>query len=88
MNNINIDGRVVKASLGTTKYCSQFLKAQGCTKVCWLVFSVKLILTFLAKVGYSYDILFVQKKSLLERQMLWIIFRAPVNIADWNQLLS
>lgn len=31
-NNTQVDGRTLKASLGTTKYCSQFLKAQTCNK--------------------------------------------------------
>ena len=31
-NNTQIDGRTLKASLGTTKYCSQFLKALTCNK--------------------------------------------------------
>ena len=31
-NNTQIDGRTLKASLGTTKYCSQFLKAMTCNK--------------------------------------------------------
>ncbi|GAB6028917.1 CCR4-NOT transcription complex subunit 4 [Chamberlinius hualienensis] len=33
VNNIHVDGRTLKASLGTTKYCSHFLKGQQCPKV-------------------------------------------------------
>jgi len=32
VNNATVDGRQVKASLGTTKYCSNFLKGQTCHK--------------------------------------------------------
>ncbi|GIX75734.1 CCR4-NOT transcription complex subunit 4 [Caerostris extrusa] len=32
VNNIQVDGRTLKASLGTTKYCSHFLKNQQCPK--------------------------------------------------------
>lgn len=32
VNNIHVDGRTLKASLGTTKYCSHFLKGQQCPK--------------------------------------------------------
>ncbi|KYB26978.1 uncharacterized protein Cnot4 isoform X1 [Tribolium castaneum] len=32
VNNITIDGRLVKSSLGTTKYCSHFMKNQPCPK--------------------------------------------------------
>lgn len=32
VNNLVVDGRLVKASLGTTKYCSCFLKGQTCQK--------------------------------------------------------
>ena len=32
VNNIFIDGRTLKASLGTTKYCSHFMKNQTCPK--------------------------------------------------------
>ncbi|KAI6202185.1 hypothetical protein M3Y96_00921700 [Aphelenchoides besseyi] len=32
VNNAQIDGRCLKASLGTTKYCSTFLRGQTCTK--------------------------------------------------------
>uniref|UniRef100_A0A915DJB2 CCR4-NOT transcription complex subunit 4 n=1 Tax=Ditylenchus dipsaci TaxID=166011 RepID=A0A915DJB2_9BILA len=32
VNNLVVDGRLVKASLGTTKYCSNFLKGQSCHK--------------------------------------------------------
>lgn len=32
VNNIHVDGRTLKASLGTTKYCSHFLKNQQCPK--------------------------------------------------------
>ncbi|CAB3369121.1 Hypothetical predicted protein [Cloeon dipterum] len=33
VNNISVDGRLLKASLGTTKYCSNFLKNQACPKL-------------------------------------------------------
>lgn len=32
VNNLQIDGRTLKASLGTTKYCSHFLKGTQCQK--------------------------------------------------------
>ncbi|VDK47627.1 unnamed protein product [Anisakis simplex] len=32
VNNAQLDGRIVKASLGTTKYCSSFLRSQPCHK--------------------------------------------------------
>lgn len=32
VNNIVVDGRTVKTSLGTTKYCSHFMKNQSCPK--------------------------------------------------------
>ncbi|XP_046676647.1 CCR4-NOT transcription complex subunit 4 isoform X2 [Homalodisca vitripennis] len=32
VNNIMVDGRTVKTSLGTTKYCSHFMKNQTCPK--------------------------------------------------------
>ncbi|KAF7639837.1 hypothetical protein Mgra_00000757 [Meloidogyne graminicola] len=32
INNIVVEGRLLKASLGTTKYCSSFLKGQTCYK--------------------------------------------------------
>ena len=32
VNNVHIDGRTLKASLGTTKYCSHFLKGTQCNK--------------------------------------------------------
>ncbi|XP_044764021.1 uncharacterized protein LOC123320695 isoform X2 [Coccinella septempunctata] len=32
VNNIMIDGRMLKSSLGTTKYCSHFMKNQPCPK--------------------------------------------------------
>ncbi|RXG69365.1 CCR4-NOT transcription complex subunit 4 [Armadillidium vulgare] len=32
VNNIHVDGRILKASLGTTKYCSHFMKNQQCPK--------------------------------------------------------
>jgi CCR4-NOT transcription complex subunit 4 len=36
VNNAQLDGRVVKASLGTTKYCSSFLRNQQCHKQVFL----------------------------------------------------
>ncbi|CAK8696657.1 unnamed protein product [Clavelina lepadiformis] len=33
VNNVYIDGRTLKASLGTTKYCSTYLKNQQCQKI-------------------------------------------------------
>ncbi|KAI0212990.1 CCR4-NOT transcription complex subunit 4 [Lamellibrachia satsuma] len=32
VNNIHVDGRTLKASLGTTKYCSHFLRGSQCPK--------------------------------------------------------
>lgn len=32
VNNIYVDGRTLKASLGTTKYCSHFLRGAQCPK--------------------------------------------------------
>lgn len=32
VNNITLDGRLIKSSLGTTKYCSHFMKNQSCPK--------------------------------------------------------
>lgn len=32
MNNIVVDGRTIKTSLGTTKYCSHFMRNQACPK--------------------------------------------------------
>ncbi|XP_030879223.1 CCR4-NOT transcription complex subunit 4-like, partial [Leptonychotes weddellii] len=32
VNNVVVDGRTLKASLGTTKYCSYFLKNMQCPK--------------------------------------------------------
>lgn len=32
VNNVHIDGRTLKASLGTTKYCSHFLRGAQCPK--------------------------------------------------------
>ncbi|KAL3841933.1 hypothetical protein ACJMK2_020015 [Sinanodonta woodiana] len=32
VNNVHIDGRTLKASLGTTKYCSHFLRGSQCPK--------------------------------------------------------
>ncbi|KAJ9583488.1 hypothetical protein L9F63_022169, partial [Diploptera punctata] len=32
VNNISVDGRTLKTSLGTTKYCSNFMKNQTCLK--------------------------------------------------------
>ena len=32
VNNIVVDGRTLRASLGTTKYCSHFMKNQPCPK--------------------------------------------------------
>uniref|UniRef100_A0A2P2HWZ5 CCR4-NOT transcription complex subunit 4 n=1 Tax=Hirondellea gigas TaxID=1518452 RepID=A0A2P2HWZ5_9CRUS len=32
VNNVHVDGRTLKASLGTTKYCSHFMKNQQCPK--------------------------------------------------------
>ncbi|XP_013404562.1 CCR4-NOT transcription complex subunit 4 isoform X2 [Lingula anatina] len=32
VNNVHVDGRTLKASLGTTKYCSHFLKGTQCPK--------------------------------------------------------
>jgi len=32
VNNISVDGRTIKTSLGTTKYCSHFMKNQPCPK--------------------------------------------------------
>ncbi|KAJ8917269.1 hypothetical protein NQ315_002286 [Exocentrus adspersus] len=32
VNNVTIDGRLIKSSLGTTKYCSHFMKNQPCPK--------------------------------------------------------
>ncbi|XP_071104583.1 CCR4-NOT transcription complex subunit 4-like isoform X2 [Haliotis cracherodii] len=32
VNNVHIDGRTLKASLGTTKYCSHFLRGSQCQK--------------------------------------------------------
>ena len=32
LTNKQLDGRTLKASLGTTKYCSHFLKGSVCTK--------------------------------------------------------
>jgi hypothetical protein len=33
VNNFQVDNRTLKASLGTTKYCSHFLKSTHCPKV-------------------------------------------------------
>jgi len=32
VNNVQIDSRTLRASLGTTKYCSHFLKSVSCPK--------------------------------------------------------
>lgn len=32
VNNLTVDNRVLKTSLGTTKYCSHFLKSVNCPK--------------------------------------------------------
>lgn len=32
VNNLIVEGRMLKASLGTTKYCSTFLRGQQCHK--------------------------------------------------------
>ncbi|OQV12621.1 CCR4-NOT transcription complex subunit 4 [Hypsibius exemplaris] len=32
LNNLHVDGRILKASLGTTKYCVNFLRNLACTK--------------------------------------------------------
>jgi CCR4-NOT transcription complex subunit 4 len=32
VNNLQIDSRTLKASLGTTKYCTHFLKSISCSK--------------------------------------------------------
>ncbi|CAG5120353.1 unnamed protein product, partial [Candidula unifasciata] len=32
VNNVHVDGRILKTSLGTTKYCSHFLKGSHCQK--------------------------------------------------------
>lgn len=32
VNNISVDSKVLKTSLGTTKYCSHFIKSQTCPK--------------------------------------------------------
>lgn len=32
INNVTVDGRTIKASLGTTKYCTFFLRGLSCTK--------------------------------------------------------
>ena len=32
VNNVYVDGRTLKASLGTTKYCSHFLRGSQCPK--------------------------------------------------------
>ena len=32
VNNLPFDGRTIKASLGTTKYCSHFMRNQQCPK--------------------------------------------------------
>lgn len=32
VNNIVVDGRTIKTSLGTTKYCSHFMRNQACPK--------------------------------------------------------
>lgn len=32
VNNVTLDGRVLKGSLGTTKYCANFMKNQPCPK--------------------------------------------------------
>lgn len=32
VNNVTIDNRIIKSSLGTTKYCSHFMKNQSCPK--------------------------------------------------------
>lgn len=32
VNNVHVDGRTLKASLGTTKYCSHFLRGAQCQK--------------------------------------------------------
>ena len=36
VNNMVVEGRLLKASLGTTKYCSSFLKGQTCYKPVFL----------------------------------------------------
>ena len=33
VNNVQVDSRTLKASLGTTKYCSHFLKGTQCPKL-------------------------------------------------------
>lgn len=40
VNNVHIDGRTLKASLGTTKYCSHFLRGTQCPKTVCNVFSL------------------------------------------------
>lgn len=32
VNNVVMDGRTIKTSLGTTKYCSHFMRNQSCPK--------------------------------------------------------
>ena len=32
VTNTSVDGRLLKATIGTTKYCSHFLKNRKCTK--------------------------------------------------------
>ena len=40
VNNLHIDHRNLKASLGTTKYCSQFLKGAICSKAVCTIFYI------------------------------------------------
>lgn len=42
-NNLIVDGRLIRASLGTTKYCSSFLRGMACQKsVCCYILKILL----------------------------------------------
>ena len=48
VNNVHVEGRTLKTSLGTTKYCSHFLKGSHCQKsVSWCIFFMFLTYFFL-----------------------------------------
>lgn len=71
VNNIQVDGRTIKVSLGTTKYCSHFLKGTQCMKTVRKAGVVISPLFFFPEVQFSDEYVDIRTITLMPLS-LWL----------------
>ena len=75
VNNIYIDGRTLKASLGTTKYCSHFMKNQNCPKNdCMYLHELGKHFIFVSKCFLFVENIYVELIFFLSRNLVFVFY--------------